>query len=191
MKNQMKLLHITEKDLIHLIHSLSVDKFIIEVLHEAISLEYRNYIEFIHNVMRTYSYTYINLTYEDCTYIADNNAIDILEEFKRFNRHIKAKDLFIADKFDMMYNGYSMHSQRISKFNEYFYEDMYRLVENVLKDTSLTNTHIDSIFESIEQIVTQIESQILAIAETKKLHNIDNIFFSVESFRHNLQIAVL
>ena len=160
----MKTIYIPENCLRTIFNSLTLRDDTRAVLNTIITRYDHDYTKFMYGIFSAYSKVYISLIDEHCE-LSRHEARQAMEKLSTLRREINPINIFVADKFDLLYGVSCTGDLRNVKFKDFMYEDMYSRLENILGAYN-ANDYMEDIFESIEHVAGMIEGNLIAIAQS-------------------------
>jgi hypothetical protein len=170
------MLIVSNHDVRSIIDGLPVNDKIKSIINNLILRYDHSYVNFVYTVFSVYTNTYsrINGEYSD---LSHTESIHIYNIFNELIKDVKYDRIFIADRYDVLFNSSCVGDPGDRKFTHYFYEDMYSRLEYLVgvKEAPLI---LEDIFECLEYIIKYIEANVTRILE-KKDSTYSNSHFSL------------
>jgi hypothetical protein len=173
----MQLFLINNKVIFDIVENLTLEDKSKEILKNVILRFDYNYINFIYTMFNVYTTYYFSIMDENSN-LSHKEVIEILNKFSNYNIKPDLRHVFIADVYDILY---SVSSLEKSKFNSYFYGDMFNRIEN-LYGPKIANSHMEVIFDSLETIFKSVEETIIYdLDRFDKIMNLAIIYIEMEN----------
>lgn len=160
----MKTIYIPEAYLRTIFNSLTLRDDTRSVLNTIITRYDHDYTKFMYGIFSAYSKVYINLIDEHCE-LSRQEVRQTLDKLTSLRREINPRNIFVADKFDLLYGVSCTGDLRNVKFKDYMYEDMFSRLENLLGAHN-ANEYMEDIFEAIEHVAGMIEGSLISVAQS-------------------------
>ena len=171
----MRVLVLNNKSIKDIIDSLTIDEKIRNILNQVILSYDHNYVNCICTIFEMFTTYYYRLDDEniDLTY---EEIRDIKNNFNSIKNSIYENNIIISNLFDILY---TLQNNDRTKFKDYFYEEFYIRLENLL-GVNVAHEYMEVIFENMEIIFSTVEGSIINsyISEEHILH--DNIAIYIE-----------
>lgn len=154
----VKLIQITEEDLITTLDSMHLEPQIKELVDAIISKCNYKIITFISDIftMHCTSYTlFNNCMFND--YIS-STSVRNLDKIASLLPNYNVDRCLVASKYDII-NSYKIN-KRLNRFNSYFYSDMHEVI-SLVKTEDVCEKDIRNLFKTIEYLFNSVESNIL------------------------------
>ena len=181
----MKFFIINDKEIKQILDSLTISKEARDVI-DSITLRFDyNYVNFVYSVFSVYT-TYYCCVGDENSSVFGVEAQQIYDKYADANLNIDRRNVFVADIYDIMYTVSCFDKDR---FKDYFYEDIYNRLENVLGVENAT-IHMEEVFDSMETLFNAIEACIIAsISPAEDLTG--NVVMYLEIHQHGLMFYLL
>lgn len=157
----MYLISITNNVIHDLIESLTLNETSKNVLKHVILRYDHSYINFVYCLFSVYLKPYVRLNSDEC-HLCSHERLEVLQTFNERLPRVNYDNIFIADKFDVLFGVSPYTHVDSSKFSTYLYEDMYNRIENIT-GVEIATEYMEDVFESIEYIVSHLESSIVRL----------------------------
>jgi hypothetical protein len=184
----MKTIYIPEHHLRQTFHALTITDEAKVVLNNIITRFDQGYARFMHGIFSAYSKVHVSLMDEHCEASVEETRA-LLEKFLTLRREINPVNIFIADKFDLLYGVSCTGDTRNVKFKDFMYEDIYNRLEN-LYGADKASEHMEDIFESIEFVTGLIEGSLIALSQNAN-EDQGNITFYVDIHHEGLLFIII
>lgn len=184
----MKTIFIPEHHLRHIFSSLSLRDDVRSVLNNVITRFDHDYIRFMHSIFSVYSKVYVSLMDEHCE-LSREESRSAMEKLIVLRQQINPANIFVADRFDLLYGVTCTGDMRNSKFKDFMYEDIYSRLENLL-GVQRAPQYMEDVFESIEFVTGMIEGALMGVA----IENDDeegNVLFYLEPLPQGLLFILI
>ena len=162
----MYILRVTNEYISNIIKSLTINEKTLSVLNNIIIRFDHKYINFIYLLFTVYLKTYVRITDDNC-HLSFQQRKEILNNFSENIPNVKYEQIFIADKFDILFGSSATQYLDSSKLKSYFYEDIYNRIENIT-GVEVATEFMEDIFDSIEIIISSIEAYIVRIVNNNE-----------------------
>lgn len=112
-----------------------------------------------------------------------------MERLTVVRQQFNPANIFVADRFDLLYGVSCTGDTRNVKFKDFMYEDIYNRLENLL-GVERAALYMEDVFESIEFVTGVIEGAVIGVTQ----HNDDdegNIVFYLEPHPQGLIFIII
>lgn len=183
----MKTICISEHFIRNLFNNLIISEETRQLLHNLITRYDHDYVKFIFAIYSVYTNEYVNILSAESG-ISERQYLSILQKLSILNIPIHPSNIFVGDKFDILYGiSYKEHSFS-SHFNSYFYEDIYSRLENLTGVQA--SEHMEEVFESIENVVINLETNLISISEVQEGDRASLIFY-IDVYKDHLIFVIV
>ncbi len=195
----IKSLFINDNAVKELISGLLVDQRSLDVLwqmpaycqsyREANCLTSRPYVNFIDQVIRTYSVTYgtaLSPSYQPVNDFLKTHSTRIQNEYQVLHAHgISPTDIYLIDCADIMYhypisdNGF-LNNTRITSDG---FDDVHRFTSE-LYDEDTANELFTDIVGGLDQLLTRVDQTLISIVHPETVKTVDVFLTAITSVPH-------
>jgi len=184
----MKSIYIPEHHIRNLFHSLTLNDDSRTVLNNLVLKFDYSYSKFMYMIFSAYANMYVSVL-DEHSRLTQQEVKRAMNKLSVLRREINVNNVYVADKYDMLYGITCTGTIGNMRFKDYLYEDMYSRLENLLGVAYATN-YLEDIFDSIECITTLIESNLISVSEDPE--DVDgNIIFYLDIQQEGLLFIII
>lgn len=184
----MKTIFIPENHLRQIFNALTITDECRAVLNNIIVRFDHDYTKFMFGIFSAYSKVYISLMDEHCE-LSRQEARTAMEKLIILRRQINPANIFVADRFDLLYGVSCTGDLRNTKFKDFMYEDMYSRLENLF-GVRVAQEHMEDVFEAIEFVTGMIEGNLISLANSMGDEE-GNILFYLDTVQEGLLFIII
>lgn len=183
----MKVFIINDKVVLDILHNLTVDDKLKDIVKKIILRYDYSFINYIYSVFSVYTTYYSSITDEN-SHLSMRDVEHIHSQFTSCNLNVDRRNIFMADVYDIMY---STSDWEKTKYKCFFYEDMFNRLENLVDNREiLEGLEFEEIFGILESIFGAVEETIVfGLIKTEDLTS--NIIVYTEVNNNCLMIYVI
>ena len=182
---------ITDNHIKNIINSLTIQDDAKNILNRMI-LEYDiSYVSFLYSLFRVYTNLYLSVTSGDVW--LDQSDLNYLKA--KTNTRLpqcNLEDVITCDRYDLIYNLTSRDRPLSGRFNSCMYDDVYSRIAEMVGDVK-AHWYMEEVFESIEFIMTSIESVLFRLSSNQPedpTRN-PNVFIYVDFVGRDLNLVLI
>ncbi len=154
----MKVFIINDKVVLDILHNLTVDDKLKDIVKKIILRYDYSFINYIYSVFSVYTTYYSSITDENSN-LSMRDVEQIHSQFSDCNLNVDRRNIFMADVYDIMY---ATSDWEKTKFKCFFYEDIFNRLDNLINNKEiLENLEFEDIFEIMETIFGAVEETIV------------------------------
>lgn len=164
----MKLVCLTEDKIRSMFYSLTVNNDLKNKINEMINSFNPSYVDFIHTLFACYMNVYIRINDEN-SHLSEPEMYQALKEFSSINKNFTTDNMYVADKYDVLFGITCVSDYNHLKFNEFFYEEIHeRLVS--LYGLDVAGECLQEVFDCIEFVVNLLECSLFSLIDVYDQH---------------------
>lgn len=184
----MKTIFMPEGNLRQLFSNLNISEDVYSVIHNVIVRYDHDYAKFFYSIFSAYNKVCVSLLDEHCE-VSREESRTAMERLMVLRREINPANIFVADKFDLLYGVSCTGDLRNVKFKDFMYEDMYSRLEN-LYGVQKAPELMEEVFESIEFVTGVLEGNLIAISQTLD-ETQGNLVFYLDVYQEGLLFIII
>ena len=171
----MKTIYIPEGHLRVMFNSLTLRDDVKAILNTVITRFDHDYTKFMYGIFSAYSRVFVSLMDEQCE-LSRQEIHRAMAQLTFLRKEIIPGNIFVADKFDLLYGVACTGDLRSARFKEFMYEDMYSRLENIIGRHRAPEC-MEDIFEAIEHIAGLIEGSLIAVSQSLGEDDANIVFY--------------
>ena len=184
----MQVIHLTDNNVTSIIEKLSADENVIQLLNQCIETYSESKVRFLYDLICENVDLYQPL-FDPHTYIGHVNPNDIVEQLSRLHRHIDKRNIYVANKLDILHGVYWQSATGLRVNNQTYDEIHWRIEEISGIHTAMTQAA--EVYACIECLMTYVESMMLKDIMINDDGAYDSVFFYVQMLKGRLVLTVV
>jgi hypothetical protein len=185
--SKMDLIIVNESYIRQVLNSFTCNNITTSILNKAVHDIALTYVEFIYVIITRYYTAWCSVLDDNAGY----SQIDISNMFRQFtDKGVSPDDVYIVDLYDFIY---SLENDPYTKFSHSLYDMLYDTVaamyERESDITNLSNTEVDSFFDTLVLLVSTIEINIFNSVLSRDHSN--TVYVHAELNKNHIKFYVL